>query len=120
MTQTVTLQVPNKLASTAQAVAKQTKRPVEEILVEWLNNAIEHLPMESFDDQQIIALTQLTIEPSQQTELSDLLAKNREMQLSGTEKERLNELMRFYRQSLVQKAEAMKLAVERGLLPPLT
>ncbi len=117
--QTITLQVPSKLASTAQAVAKQTKRPVEEILVEWLNHAAEHLSLESLTDEQILALTQSMMEAQQQAELSELLAKNRENQLTAADKMRLDGLMQLYRQSMVQKAEAIKIATERGLIPPL-
>ncbi|GJM40796.1 MAG: hypothetical protein DHS20C20_10780 [Ardenticatenaceae bacterium] len=118
--QTITLQVPSKLASTAQAVAKQTKRPVEEILVEWLNNAAEHLPLESLADEQILALTQSMMESQQQEKLSSLLAKNRENLLNEADKAQLDKLMQLYRQSLLQKAEATKIAVDRGLIPPLS
>ena len=102
--QTITLQVPSKLASTAQAVAKQTKRPVEEILVEWLNNAAEHLPLDSLTDEQILALTQSMMDTQQQEELSTLLAKNRENLLTAADKAQLDELMQLYRHSLLQKA----------------
>ena len=56
---------------------------------------------------------------SQQTALSDLLALNREGQLSETNTKQLDALMQVYRQGLVRKARALKVAVDRGLRPAL-
>ncbi len=46
MMQTVTLQLPNRVASTARSLAEQTKRPIEDILVEWLDQAVADLPVD--------------------------------------------------------------------------
>jgi uncharacterized protein YbgA (DUF1722 family) len=56
----------------------------------------------------------------QQRELGDLLARQREGSLDGIERRRLNELMDLYRRGMVQKAQALKVAVDRGLQPPLS
>lgn len=120
MMQTITLQVPTKLASTAQAVAIKTKRPVEDVLIEWLNNGAEELSLDSLENEQILALTQLEMGAQKQATLSNLLAKSRENQLTTAEKQQLNELMQIYRQGLSQKAEALKIAVDRDLIPPLS
>ncbi len=116
----ITLQIPHNLATKARSVATQTKRPVEEVLVEWLNNASERLPLNMLGDDHIITLTKLEMDIDQQKQLSKLLAKKREDQLSQVEKQILDALMNTYRQGLVQKAEALKIAVERGLVSPLS
>ena len=119
MTESVTLQLPNKLASTARTIARNTKRPLEDVLVEWLDRAVSELPVESLNDEQVLALTQQEMNARQQKQLSILLAKKRESALSDVERQQLHSLMQIYRQGLVRKAEAFKVAVARGLLPPL-
>jgi hypothetical protein len=57
---------------------------------------------------------------AEQAELSELLARQREGALSDDERGRLDALMRSYRQGMVRKAQALKVAVERGLQPPLS
>jgi hypothetical protein len=61
----------------------------------------------------------MQMDVGQQEELGDLLARHREGLLSGAERARLDELMQTYRRGLVRKAQALKVAVERGLRPPL-
>jgi hypothetical protein len=56
---------------------------------------------------------------SQQQELSDLLADQRENQLTEAGRIRLDALMQLYQQRMVRKAEAIRAAVQRGLIPPL-
>jgi hypothetical protein len=70
-------------------------------------------------DDQVLALCDLQMEAVQQEELSDLLAGHREGHLGEAERARLDELMHLYRHGLVGKAQALKVAVERGLRPPL-
>ena len=71
-------------------------------------------------DRQLLELRNLRMSDDQQLELSDLLAQNRENQLSVKDAARLEELMQIYWHGLVRTAEAMKIAVQRGLRPPLS
>ena len=59
------------------------------------------------------------MDEDQQRELSHLLAGNRESLLDAESQARLDELMQIYRRGLVRKAQALKVAVQRGLRPPL-
>jgi hypothetical protein len=70
-------------------------------------------------DIQLLEVCNLQMPDNEQSELSDLLAQNRESQLTPNGLERLQELMQIYRHGLVRKAEAMKIAVQRGLRPSL-
>jgi hypothetical protein len=70
-------------------------------------------------DDQILALCDCRMDAGQQEELSYLLARNREGGFQRAEAVRLDELMQIYRQPLVRKAQALKVAVARGLKPPL-
>jgi len=67
----------------------------------------------------VLALSNAQMEPQTHEELSNLLARNREGQLDEAARRRLDELMQIYRSGWVRKAQALKVAVERGLRPPL-
>jgi hypothetical protein len=120
MSQTVTLQLPDELASTAQGIARQTQRPIEAVLVEWLDRVAAELPIAQLNDEQLLALTKAEMGNRQQAHLSDLLARNREGTITATEQQQLHDLLQIYRRGLIRKAEAVRVAVERGLIPPLS
>ena len=70
-------------------------------------------------DEEILAAAALQMPENEQSELSDLLADQRENQLTETGRARLDALMEIYQQGMVRKSHALRLAVERGLMPPL-
>ena len=119
MGEIITLELPELLAQRARAVAKQTNRRMEDVLIDWLKQIEHEPPIESLPDDQLLALCDLQMEPDQNEELSDLLARNREGQLDEAEHQKLDELMQVYRIGLLRKAQALKVAVERELRPPL-
>jgi hypothetical protein len=119
MSETVTLEVPDQLVERARAIAAQTHRPLEEVLLEWLARVAADVPVEELPDAEVLALRDLQLAEDEQAELSELLACQREGALSGDERMRLEVLMRTYRQGMVRKAQALKVAVDRGLQPPL-
>ena len=59
MTETVVLQLPETLAQQARSVAAMTNRQLEDVLVEWIGNAVADLPVESLSDEQVLALCNL-------------------------------------------------------------
>jgi hypothetical protein len=119
MSHTVTLDLPNDLAQRAQKMAEQTHRKVEDVLLEWLVRAVVDMPIDSLPDDQVLALADLQMSEGDQSELSTLLAHQRERTLDDDDRLRLDELMGEYRRGMIQKAHALKVAVERGLRPPL-
>ena len=119
VTEIVTLEVSETLAARAREVAVRTNRRVEDVLVEWLDRAAEEPPIEMLADDEVLTLCDLQMGPAQQEQLSDLLARHHEGQLDPSGHERLDALMDVYRHGLVRKAQALKVAVERGLRPPL-
>jgi tRNA A22 N-methylase len=119
MNTTVTLEVPEEVMQSARDVAERTQRTLEDVLREWLDRSAMQIPVEQLSDDQVLRLTEMELDAQQQSELSDLLAKNREETLSLVEQRHLDELMQLYRQGLRRKAEALKVAVDRKLIPPL-
>ena len=119
MSERVILELPDELARRARTVAVQTDRSLEQVLVAWIDRAVPEPPLETLSDAQVLALCDSWMDPAQQEELSELLARHREGPLQGPEQDRLEELLRLYRRGLVRKGQAWKLAVDRGLKPRL-
>ena len=115
MSEVVTLELPDDLVKRARAVAARTNRPFNEVLVEWINRAGAEPSIELLPDDQLLALCDSQLEAAPQKQLSDLLARNRKNQISEAERQRLDELMNIYRRGLLQKAQALRVAVARGL-----
>lgn len=86
---------------------------------EWLNRFVQDLPIDTLSDEEILALCDSQMEEDEQILLNELLSAQREGELTQTQRETLDELMSRYRHGLVRKAEALKIAVARGLRQPL-
>ena len=114
MGELVTLELPPEVAQRAKEVAAHTHRRVEDVLVEWLNRNATDPPVESLPDNQVLLLCEMQMTSDEQATLNDLLARNREGRLDDAARVRLDELMGVYRRGLVRKAQALKVAVERG------
>jgi hypothetical protein len=120
MSKTVMLELPEEIAQSATEVASRTHRSLEDVLVEWLDRSAAQIPVDVLPDERVLQLSRTELDAHTQTELSVLLAKNREASLRPVEQRRLDELMQIYRQGLLRKAEALKVAAVRNLIPPLS
>lgn len=120
MSQVVTIDVPTRVVERAQAVALHTHRRMEDVLLEWLGQASTEVSLDLLPDSEIQALADLHMSEPDQVELRILLASQREGTLKPSERERLNSLLDIYRQGMIQKSHALKIAVERGLRSPLS
>lgn len=119
MGQVVTLNLPESVAARASQVASETHRQIEDVLIEWLDRATFEPPVETLSDTQVLALCDLEMSELEQLELAELLDDQREGQLTDIKRERLEVLMETYRHGIVRKAQALRVAVTRGLRPPL-
>ncbi|MBD2177054.1 hypothetical protein H6F42_09040 [Pseudanabaena sp. FACHB-1998] len=76
--------------------------------------------LSTLSDQQIVALTELQMEPSQDQRLSQLLQTQQERPLNIAEQSELEMLMGIYQAGLLRKAQALNESVKRGLRQPLS
>ena len=104
----------------ASTIAARTGKTVETILAMWLNHKPDEIPVEFLKAEQVLKLADRMLSEEQQAELDELLGKNSEGQLDEDEKLRLDVLMDIHNQVLLRKSEAIAIAVERGLRPPLS
>lgn len=120
MTQTVVLKLRDDLAQNVQRIAGLTQRSLEDVLTEWIEQGAQNTAyLEQLPDNEILIIADSQLDAEDQRTLSDLMAKQRENQLSTTDRAQLTRLMQIYRQGLVRKAKAAQIAVQRGLRPPL-
>ena len=119
MSEQITLQVSDRVVNQAAQIASRTRRRVEEVLESWLEWASTEMPVEALSDKEVLALTELQLTDEQQAVLSDLLAKNQEGALAAEGQRQLDALMRVYEHGLLRKAQALRVAVQRGLREPL-
>jgi hypothetical protein len=70
---------------------------------------------DSLADSEILALSNLQMDPDQDVRLSELLEKQRERSLLSNEPQELEGLMQIYREALLRKTSALVEAVKQGL-----
>jgi hypothetical protein len=117
MSHKVTLELPEDLAQRIRSAAAQSRRIFEDQLVEYIQRGAAGLPVESLSDAEVLALADSEMAAGEQAELDELQDKEREGQLMGEDRPRLDELLHTYRQGLIRKAQAVRVAVQRGLRP---
>jgi hypothetical protein len=115
MYEQITLQVSDRVVRQAVHIALKSQQRVEEVLAKWLEKTISEMPVEELPDEEVLALTQLQLTPKQEASLSELLACNREGALDAEGRRELDELMHIYEHGLLRKAQALRVAVQRGL-----
>ncbi len=111
----VVISVRDEILRTAAHAAEESQRRVEEVLADWLERAITEMPVETLSDEEIRALTERQLKPEDQDALSDLLIRSREGMLDPVGQARLDGLMESYERGLLRKAQALRVAVQRGL-----
>jgi len=119
MSQTITLTVSDQAIHHAREIASQIKWPVEDVLSEFVALDVIEPLVEQFSDKLVLALCEAQLPAEQDAELSALLDDQREGQLNPAKRSRLDELMSIHCRGSVRKAYALRVAVQRGLRPPL-
>jgi hypothetical protein len=115
MSEVLTLLLPDELTRQARAFADATNRSLEDVVLDWISQAVADPAVETLADDSLLALCDRTLEPAHQEELSYLLERAREGELETDDRDRLDQLMVLCRRSLQLKASAWKEAVARGL-----
>ncbi len=77
-------------------------------------------PISELTDEQVLALTELQMEPDQDERLSNLLNQQQSGIFTSEDYQELQDLMQIYKEGLLRKATALNEAVKRGLMEPLS
>ncbi len=124
----VTVSLPDSLYQQADRLARMTGRAVEAVLVESLQLSLQPpgiplgdiAPVSSLHDTDLLVLTQLQMDSESDRRLSSLLDRQQSGILLDAERSELMQLMRLYEDGLLRKAEGLREAVRRKLIPPLS
>jgi predicted DNA-binding protein len=121
MTAKITLNLSDEVYHQAELLAQQCHRSVSEILVETLENFLlpTAKPVSALSDPEVIALTQIRLQPVQEQRLSELLEHQQCGTITQFEREELQALIHIYEDRLLRQAQALNESVRRGLLEPL-
>lgn len=133
MTTQITLTLPEEVYRRASHLAQLLNRDLADVLTEAITLSLSPVaipphqpsntsfqPIATLSDTEIIALTELEMEPDQDQRLSELLDQQQAGVLTDAERPELSTLMQIYQEKLLQKAQALREAVQRGLREPLT
>jgi hypothetical protein len=120
MNQEITLQISDRIIREAAIAATKKKYRIEEVLSDWLESLFQEKFTDKMSDQEILALTKIQISPEDQERLSELLFKNREIGLDKKEQREFDLMIEISERNMLKKSEALRIAVERGLIKPLS
>jgi len=128
MSTQITITLPDEVYQRAERFARLANRDLASVLADTIQLSIpavspETAALESvsaLSDEQVIALTELQMEPDQDARLSDLLERQQSGLLTEEESQELQALMQIYQEGLLRKATALSEAVRRGLIEPLS
>lgn len=123
----VTINLPDDIYHRAERFAHLANRDLSSILADTLTHSLPPISVQSntltliseLSDPQVMALTHLEMEPTQDVRLSELLDKQQSGTLNPEEPQELENLMQTYREGLLRKATALAESVKRGLMEPL-
>ncbi len=119
MSEQLTIEVSDRIVHQAEHTSAKTSRPIEQVIADWLEHTVKEMPVDDLSDDELLSLTKLQLSPEKQSRYSRLLVKNREGQLDEKDRCELDSLMRSYEHGLLRKAQALRSAVQRGLIKPL-
>ena len=127
MSTRVVINLPDEIYHRAERLAQLTSRDVADVLADTVALALPPLssqsetvrPVAELTDEEVLALTELQMDPKQDRRLSLLLERQQAEELSDTERSELLALLQLYQEGLLCKAQALHEAVRRGLREPL-
>ena len=126
MSTQITVSLPDDTYERAAKYAAYAHRDVSEIIAATLASSLPSLhvidelrSISRLPDEEIVALTNLRMEPGADRRLSLLLERQQAGELTEVERAELAALMRDYEIGLLRQSQAMAEAVRRGLQPPL-
>jgi hypothetical protein len=127
MSTQVTITLPDDVYQRAKNFARLANRDIGSVLADTIQSSIPTVREDSINltsvsdltDEQVMALTELQMEPHQDLRLSELLDRQQAGIITVDERTELQNLMQIYQEGMVRKSSALVEAVQRGLTKPL-
>jgi hypothetical protein len=127
MTIPVTINLPDEVYQRADRFARLANRDLASIITDTfvsslppISSTIDTLqPVGQMSDPAVLELANSSMPEPQDDRLSELLAKQREGELTLEEPQELESLMQIYNEGWLRKTAGLVEAVKRGLMEPL-
>lgn len=128
MTMQVTVTLPDDTARRAEYLAHLTGRDVADILAETIALSLDPLgtlpatgtSVETLPDAEVLEIADSSMDREQDRRMQRLLELQQASGLTAEDRAALFALIAIYQDGLLRKAQALRVAVQRGLRPPLT
>ena len=128
MTTQVTVTLPDDTARRAEYLAHLTGRDVADILAETIALSLDPLgtlpatstSVETLPDAEVLEIADSSMDREQDRRMHRLLEPRQVSGLTAEDHAALLALGAIYQGGLLRKAQAVRVAVQRGLRPPLT
>jgi hypothetical protein len=123
MNGSITVSLPDHILKRARLLAKNSRRPVEEILAQTIELSLDPL-CDSADSERaitewtnadVLQATKCRMSRADSRRLSRLLDRQQTGELASEERRELAALVQVYQTLLLRKAQALSEAVRRGL-----
>ena len=124
MTTPVTIHLPDDLYQRAERFARLANRDIASIITDTMLSSLPPMsahidtlpPIATLTNEEILKLAHSQMAVIQDARMSDLLAKQRENELSQGEPEELQTLMQTYQEGWLRQTTALAEAIKRGLM----
>jgi hypothetical protein len=128
MSTQITITLTDDVYQKADRFARLANRDIASVLADTIQSSIPHIseaattlqPISLLPDADVLALTELQMEPHQDIQLSALLDRQQAGLLTDLDRSELQLLMQTYQEGLLRKATALSEAVKRKLIKPLS
>ena len=123
---TVTLDLPRQIYQKAAQIAIATKRPIEQIVVEWIRPPVERAGsvqdavlagLEAMSTAQLTQVVRSGVTPEDTERLRELLSLQEQRELNETERDEAVRLVEQEDLMTLRKAKAIYLLKQRNALP---
>jgi len=126
MTTEVTIALPNDVYHRAEWLAKRTGRTVADVVAQAADLSLRPFgpsaepdpPPSEWSDETVLAAANAMMPEAEDRRFSELLQRQQEGPLSAAEESELRVVLERYQIGMLRKAQALREAVERGLLDP--
>ncbi|MFZ1463430.1 MAG: hypothetical protein WAV74_02710 [Anaerolineae bacterium] len=122
----VTLELPQRIYQKAIRIARATKRPVEQVVVEWIRPPVERTGsaqdavltgLESMNTAQLTQIAISTTAPKEMLRLRELLGLQEQRELTEVERREATRLVEEEDLLTLRKAKAIYLLRQRNAMP---
>jgi hypothetical protein len=128
MSTQVTITLTDDVYQKADRFARLANRDLASVLADTIQSSIPNIsvaatilpPISLLSDPDVLALTELQMEPAEDNRLSELLDRQQAGILTDIDRSELQLLMQTYQEGLLRKATALSEAVKRQLIQPLS